>query len=109
MIFAPGAHLNPCFTLAFGILGMDPWRFVPVRLLGQFIGSLAGHALMYASFEPTVVFGTIKLFDTKTTANMALFSVNVPPDYFSNGILFWNSFLWTHILIIGIVMVIINP
>jgi glycerol uptake facilitator-like aquaporin len=52
LAFGPisGAHLNPVVTLAAAAQGGLPWREVPIYVLAQVLGALAGVALAHGMF-----------------------------------------------------------
>lgn len=48
---ASHAHLNPAVTLAFALLGRVPWGIVPVYLVGQLLGAMAGALLVWVAYR----------------------------------------------------------
>ena len=46
-----GAHLNPIVTLGFAIIGKFNWNLVPVYILAQIIGAMAGAFLVWLSHK----------------------------------------------------------
>ncbi|GLV48471.1 putative glycerol uptake facilitator [Thermus sp. LT1-2-5] len=60
-----GAHLNPAVTLAFALGGLFPWRFVPLYLLGQFLGGFLGALGAYLAYrEGLLAQGLPNVFST---------------------------------------------
>ncbi len=49
-----GAHLNGAVTLRLAVAGKFPWRYVPVYLLFQLAGAIAGAGATWATFGSVV-------------------------------------------------------
>ncbi|MGD9696333.1 MAG: MIP/aquaporin family protein [Thermoleophilia bacterium] len=49
-----GAHLNPAVTLAFAVRRGFPWSKVPTYIAAQFVGALAGAALVYLNYKDAI-------------------------------------------------------
>lgn len=47
-----GAHLNPALTVGMALLGTFPWADVPAYIAAQFLGAMAGAALVYLHYLP---------------------------------------------------------
>lgn len=45
-----GAHFNPAVTLGLASIGRMQWRFVPVYLVGQFVGAILAGLAVWGSF-----------------------------------------------------------
>ncbi len=46
-----GAHLNPVVTLALATLGKFPWTDVPIYIVAQMLGGMAGSFLVWVSYR----------------------------------------------------------
>ncbi len=46
-----GAHLNPIVTLSLALLGKFAWATVPMYVVAQFLGAMAGATLVYLSYK----------------------------------------------------------
>ncbi|WP_185866168.1 MIP/aquaporin family protein [Blattabacterium cuenoti] len=46
-----GAHLNPCVTISFAIVGKFNWGMVPFYILSQFIGAMLGSLLVWILYK----------------------------------------------------------
>lgn len=53
MVFSTisGAHFNPALSIALAIAGTIPWAYVPMYLLGQFIGAFLGACLTWLQYK----------------------------------------------------------
>uniref|UniRef100_A0A915KJX2 Uncharacterized protein n=1 Tax=Romanomermis culicivorax TaxID=13658 RepID=A0A915KJX2_ROMCU len=49
-------HINPAATIAFAIFGRLKWRFVPVYLLGQYLGAFFGALAVYCVYHDQINF-----------------------------------------------------
>ena len=47
-----GAHLNPAVTISFAIIGDFDWGKVPMYVIGQMIGAIAGATLVWLHYLP---------------------------------------------------------
>lgn len=47
-----GAHINPAVTLALAITGEFPWELVPIYIVMQILGAIAGATLVYFHYMP---------------------------------------------------------
>jgi len=48
---ASGAHLNPVVTLSLAALGKFAWTSVPMYIIAQFLGAMAGTTLVYIMYK----------------------------------------------------------
>ncbi|QIK16805.1 aquaporin family protein [Blattabacterium sp. DPU] len=46
-----GAHLNPCVTISFAIIGKFNWKMVPIYIFSQFIGAMLGAILVWFLYK----------------------------------------------------------
>jgi len=46
-----GAHLNPCVTIGFAIIGKFKWNLVPFYIISQLIGSMLGSLLVWVLYK----------------------------------------------------------
>ncbi|AGW86211.1 putative glycerol uptake facilitator protein [Blattabacterium sp. (Nauphoeta cinerea)] len=46
-----GAHLNPCVTISFAIIGKFNWGMVPFYILSQFIGAMLGSFFVWLLYK----------------------------------------------------------
>ncbi|WP_185871240.1 MIP/aquaporin family protein [Blattabacterium cuenoti] len=46
-----GAHLNPCVTIGFAIVGKFEWNLVPFYIISQLIGSMLGSLLVWVLYK----------------------------------------------------------
>ncbi|RXR19436.1 aquaporin family protein [Flavobacterium amnicola] len=46
-----GAHLNPIVTLSLAVLGKFAWSSVPLYILAQFLGAMAGTTLVFLGYK----------------------------------------------------------
>ncbi|MBC3761215.1 aquaporin Z [Quadrisphaera oryzae] len=59
-----GGHFNPAISLGLSVAGRLPWRELPVYVVSQLVGAVAGAAVLYgiasgrAGFDPTGAFAT---------------------------------------------------
>jgi len=53
-----GAHFNPAVTVAFGVRGVFPWRWVPGYIGAQLAGAIAAAATLHVLFSPAGHQGT---------------------------------------------------
>lgn len=70
LAFGPlsGAHFNPVVSLVMALRRELPWRALPVYLLVQFIGAIAGAILAHAMFALPLI--TLSLQDRSGAAKM---------------------------------------
>jgi glycerol uptake facilitator-like aquaporin len=70
LAFGPlsGAHFNPVVSLVMALRRELPWRELPVYLLAQFIGAIAGAILAHAMFALPLI--TLSLHDRSGAAKM---------------------------------------
>jgi glycerol uptake facilitator protein len=47
-----GAHVNPAVTLAMALIGNLPWIQVPIYLVAQLLGAIAGALIVYLHYFP---------------------------------------------------------
>ncbi len=53
-----GGHLNPAVTVAFAFLGKLPWSSVPVYIIAQLLGAMAGAFLVWLMYRQHFTSGT---------------------------------------------------
>ncbi|WP_341663913.1 MIP/aquaporin family protein [Blattabacterium cuenoti] len=46
-----GAHLNPCVTISFAIIGKFSWKMVPFYIFSQLIGAMLGSLLVWFLYK----------------------------------------------------------
>lgn len=46
-----GAHFNPALTIAIAITGSMAWSYVPMYIIGQFIGAMIGATLTWLQYK----------------------------------------------------------
>ncbi|WP_185862287.1 MIP/aquaporin family protein [Blattabacterium cuenoti] len=46
-----GAHLNPCVTISFAIIGKLNWEMVPLYIFSQLIGAMLGSLLVWIYYK----------------------------------------------------------
>ncbi|WP_185852302.1 MIP/aquaporin family protein [Blattabacterium cuenoti] len=46
-----GAHLNPCVTISFAIIGKFSWKMVPFYIFSQFIGAMLGSLFVWFLYK----------------------------------------------------------
>ncbi|WP_185865158.1 MIP/aquaporin family protein [Blattabacterium cuenoti] len=46
-----GAHLNPCVTLSYAIIGKINWNVVPYYIISQIIGSMLGSLMVWILYK----------------------------------------------------------
>ncbi len=46
-----GAHLNPCVTISFAIIGKFNWNMVPFYIFSQFIGAMLGSLFVWILYK----------------------------------------------------------
>ncbi|WP_185877507.1 MIP/aquaporin family protein [Blattabacterium cuenoti] len=46
-----GAHLNPCVTISYAIIGKITWNLVPFYILSQLIGSMLGSFIVWILYK----------------------------------------------------------
>ena len=46
-----GAHLNPAVSIGLAAGGLFPWEDVPLYIMAQLLGAMAGSALVYAMYK----------------------------------------------------------
>lgn len=93
---ASGAHLNPAVTIALAYTEKFEWSSVPLYIAAQFLGAMAGSALMWLAYK--------KHFDetTDVDAKLAVFC-NSPaiPNVFFNLI---TEIIGTFALVFGVLL-----
>jgi Glycerol uptake facilitator and related permeases (Major Intrinsic Protein Family) len=86
-----GAHLNPCVTISFAIIGKFNWKMVPFYIFSQFIGAMLGSLFVWFLYKDHFI-------ETKEEKDKLSVFVTVPSikNLFSN---FLNEVLATCIFI----------
>jgi hypothetical protein len=51
---ASGGHINPAVTFANCVLRGFPWRKLPVYVLAQTLGAMAGSAIVYGNYKSAI-------------------------------------------------------
>ncbi|WP_185861425.1 MIP/aquaporin family protein [Blattabacterium cuenoti] len=46
-----GAHLNPCVTISFAIIGKFRWEMVPFYIFSQFVGAMLGSLFVWVLYK----------------------------------------------------------
>ncbi len=46
-----GAHLNPCVTISYAMIGKIPWNIVPFYITSQFLGSMLGSIMVWLLYK----------------------------------------------------------
>ncbi len=91
------AHLNPVVTIAFALLGKISWSLVPLYLAAQFLGAMAGSAVMWLCFRTH--------FDATADANTKLAVFCTAPAIRKYSANFITEAIATFILIIGVLFI----
>lgn len=89
-----GAHLNPVVTLILALLGKFAWSSVPIYILAQFLGAMAGTTLVY--------FGYKQHYDQTTDAGLIKATFCNEPAIRNNFYNLLSEMIGTFVLIIGI-------
>ncbi|WP_185869764.1 MIP/aquaporin family protein [Blattabacterium cuenoti] len=93
LVSAPysGAHLNPCVTIGFAIIGKFNWNMVPFYIFSQLIGAMFGSLLVWFLYKD-------HFFETKEGQDKLSVFVTIPSinNFFMN---FFSEVLATFIFI----------
>ncbi|XP_066473879.1 aquaporin-7-like [Tiliqua scincoides] len=100
-----GAHMNASVTFANCVTGHLPWRKLPAYVMGQFLGSFAASAAVFAMYyEALQDYTGGNLTVTGPTATAGIFST-YPAPYMSLLGGFVQEFIATSVLLIGILAI----
>lgn len=109
MLVAPGAVLNPTFSVAVAIFDKAERKKAPFAILGQMVGAVAACWVAYAmgwellrAFTPTAnayALGPVP----KTVETAGLFGVLLPPDNLTFATAFLNTVVFVVVMIFAIV------
>ncbi|KAH8106648.1 major intrinsic protein superfamily membrane channel protein [Phellopilus nigrolimitatus] len=99
-----GGHINPAITIALATFRGFSWRKVPVFILAQLLGGVAGAAITYANYVHAIDLaeGGPGLRTVPGTAS--LFGTYALP-YMTNVSAFWDEFLGTFLLVMVLLAV----
>lgn len=95
-----GGHINPAVTLGMATYRGFPWRKVPVYILAQLLGGIAGAALVYANYFHAIdiVEGGRNVRTLKTAGLFATYAAN----YMTNVSAFFSEVVGTALLMISV-------
>ncbi|KAF8159904.1 aquaporin-like protein [Crassisporium funariophilum] len=99
-VWVSAGHINPAVTLAFAVWRGFPWRKVPGYILAQLLGGIVGAAIVYGNYKRA-----IDIFEggaNVRTLKSAGFFGTVPLTYATNITCFFNEFIGTALLLMGL-------
>lgn len=93
-----GAHLNPAVTIALACAHKFPWNLVPLYLIAQLLGAMAGAFLVWLAYK--------QHFDETTDANLQLGVFCTAPSIRNATHNFITEFIGTFIFILAVLYIV---
>ncbi|MFS1663628.1 aquaglyceroporin Gla [Streptococcus sp. zg-JUN1979] len=102
-----GNHINPAFTLGLAVSGYFPWEQVPYYIIAQFLGAIAGQAVVVATHRPyylqtknpNAILGTfstiVSVDDNKVESRKAAWTNGFLNEFFGSFVLFFAAISMT--------------
>ncbi|XP_019373637.1 PREDICTED: aquaporin-7-like [Gavialis gangeticus] len=100
-----GAHMNASITFTYCLLGKLPWKKLPAYVVGQFLGSFVAAATIFGLYYDALYLYTGGNFTVTGPNATAGFFATYPAPYMSLTGAFFNEFIGTAVLLLGILII----